>query len=85
MSANTMLATSVDIECLFSHDRMILSHMCNCLSAQSVHVILCLSLSSWSPEDFIKNTDTQKLATMEEIEGDHDIILEEEWDHIDID
>ena len=29
--------------------------------------------------------DTQKLVTMDKIEGDCDIVLEQDWDHIDVD
>ena len=75
-----MIATSVDVECLFSHGRVLLSHIRNCLSSQSVHALLCLG--SWSVAGFIKSADVQKLEPFREIEGNEDVELAEGWDSI---
>ncbi|KAI6095601.1 hypothetical protein EDD16DRAFT_1492217, partial [Pisolithus croceorrhizus] len=75
-------ATSVDVECLFSHGHILLLHTQNQLSAQSVWALLCLS--SWSADGFIKTVDIHKLATLDEIEGDDDIELMPDWDAITI-
>ena len=64
----------VNVECLFSHGQIVLLNMYNHLSAQSVHAILCLG--SWSAQGFSKDSDIQKLAVMDEIEGYLNIVLE---------
>ncbi|KIM50708.1 hypothetical protein SCLCIDRAFT_58109, partial [Scleroderma citrinum Foug A] len=51
----TIPATSVDVECLFSKGCILLPHLCNRLSAQSTHALLCLG--SWSQLGFVKNED----------------------------
>ena len=70
-------ATSVDIECLFSHGCILLSHTRNCLSAQSIRALLCLRL--WSVEGFVQSADLKKVADLKDIEGDGG------WDTINID
>ncbi|KIM53770.1 hypothetical protein SCLCIDRAFT_138316 [Scleroderma citrinum Foug A] len=79
----TIPATSIDIECLFSHGHILLSHMRNCLSAQSIHALLCLR--SWSVERFVKSAGLQKIADLEDINGDEDVELMKGWDAINID
>lgn len=61
---------------------MILSHMRNRLSSQSVRAILCLG--SWSVDAFVGRADLQELASLEEIVGDEDVVLEEDWDGIEV-
>ncbi|KIM54667.1 hypothetical protein SCLCIDRAFT_136230, partial [Scleroderma citrinum Foug A] len=39
----TIPATSIDVEWLFSRGRLLLSHVCSQLSAQSTCALLCLS------------------------------------------
>ncbi|KIK20643.1 hypothetical protein PISMIDRAFT_105397, partial [Pisolithus microcarpus 441] len=78
----TIPATSVDVEHLFSHGCILLSHTQSHLSAQSVWALLCLS--SWSVDGFIKSADIHKLTTLDEIEGDSDIELMPGWDAITI-
>ena len=75
-----MIATSVDVECLFSCGRVLLSHTRNRLSTQSICALLCLR--SWSIEGFVKNADVQKLEPFGEIEGNEDVELAEGWDSI---
>lgn len=75
-----MLATSVDVERLFSRGRMLLSHTRNRLSSQSIRAILCLG--SWGFHTFVGSTDLQKLASLQDIEGDEDVVLDDNWDGI---
>ena len=53
-------ATSVDVERLFSKGCILLPHLCNCLSAQLTHALLCLG--SWSQLGFVKNEDIKKVV-----------------------
>jgi hypothetical protein len=48
-------ATSTDIECTFSHGRLLLLYVCNCLSAKSTRALLCLGY--WSNASFVKDDD----------------------------
>ena len=79
----SVTAPSVDIERLFSHGCILLSHTWNRLSAQSIHTLLCLC--SWSVEGFVQSADLKKVADLEEIEGDGDVQLTKGWDTINID
>jgi hypothetical protein len=47
------IATSADVERLFSQGHLLLLHICNRLSAKSTRAILCLG--SWSLLGFIKD------------------------------
>jgi hypothetical protein len=58
-----LLATSVDVERLFSCGWVILSHMRSCLSIASTRALLCLS--SWS----LMDKDVLAVAWLDEIEG----------------
>ena len=75
-----MIATSVDVERLFSCGHVLLSHTCNRLSSQSIHALLCLR--SWSVAGFVKSANVQKLEPFGEIEGNEDVELAEGWDSI---
>nr|VWP01875.1 Non-specific serine/threonine protein kinase (EC [Ganoderma boninense] len=81
----TIPATSVDVERVFSRGRLLLSHICNRLSAQSTRAILCLG--SWAQAGFVKPADERKVTQLEEIDnGDEeasDYEMEEGWDAID--
>ena len=79
----SVTATSVDVERLFSHSRILLSHTWNRLSAQSICALLCLR--SWSVEGFVQSADLKKAADLEDIEGDGDVQLTKGWDTINID
>ena len=73
-------ATSVDVECIFSHGRLLLSHVRSRLSAQSTQALLCLG--SWSLAGMVKDEDVSKVAVMADVEGDDELELEEGWDTI---
>ncbi|KIK33146.1 hypothetical protein CY34DRAFT_100124 [Suillus luteus UH-Slu-Lm8-n1] len=75
----TIPATSVDVEHIFSCGRLILSHVCNRLSAQSTRALLCVGF--WSSMGFVKDNDVKAVATMADVEGD-DRVMEDGWDDI---
>lgn len=76
-----MVATSIDVERLFSRGRNVLSHVRNHLSSQSVHALLCLG--SWSLVGLVKDMDIRKVVVLDEVNGDNDVVLPEGWDAID--
>jgi hAT family C-terminal dimerisation region len=75
------LATSVDVERVFSKGRLLLSHVRSRLSAQTTRAILCLG--SWSLQGFVKDSDARAIAMLPDVEGDDlDFEMEEGWDKI---
>ena len=62
------IATSVDIEHVFSRGRLLLSHVRSHLSAQSTHSLLCVG--NWSVRSFIKDSDVEVVAMMHDIYED---------------
>jgi hypothetical protein len=75
-----LLATSVDVERVFSHGHLILSHVHSQLSAQSTWALICLG--SWSLLGLVKDSDVLAVGTLDEVEGDEEPELEDGWDHI---
>jgi hypothetical protein len=73
------IATSTDVERIFSQGRILLSHICNQLSSQSIRALMCLE--SWSRLGLVKDKDIFAVTVLAEIEGDEDA-LEEGWDAI---
>ncbi|KIK80534.1 hypothetical protein PAXRUDRAFT_126440, partial [Paxillus rubicundulus Ve08.2h10] len=73
-------ATSVDVECLFSHGRILLSHIRNRLSVQTIRALLCLK--SWSQLGLVKDADVRKVAAMDDVEGKEEVELPVGWDVI---
>ncbi|OJA12661.1 hypothetical protein AZE42_13159 [Rhizopogon vesiculosus] len=78
----TIPATSVDVEHLFSHGRLLLTHVHSCLSAESTHALLCLS--AWSHLNLVKTEDVLKVATLPDVQGDAEVELEDGWDRINV-
>jgi hypothetical protein len=76
---NYLLATSVDVERLFSRGRLLLSHVRSRLTAQSTRALLCLGL--WSQLNLIKNEDVLKVTSLPDVKVDEEE-LDEGWDHI---
>lgn len=74
------VATSVDVERLFSHGRLILSHVRSRLSAQSTRALLCLGY--WSLLNLVKTEDVLKVASLADVEGSDEQELEDGWDKI---
>lgn len=77
-SADISVATSVDIERVFSRGRIILPHLRNGLSAQSIRAILCLG--EWSLMGLIKDSDVEDAVKGPAVDGDADVELEDGWD-----
>ncbi|KIK20438.1 hypothetical protein PISMIDRAFT_105800 [Pisolithus microcarpus 441] len=72
-------AMSVGVECTFSQGHVLLSHVCNCLSAQTTCSLLCLS--QWSSLDLIANKDLESVTLLLEVNGD-EVEMAEGWDNI---
>ena len=76
-----VIATSVQVEWLFSHGQILLLHTCNCLSGQTTHALLCLR--DWSSKGFVKNEDIKTVSNMDEVqEDDESEHMPEGWDSI---
>ena len=73
-------ATSIDVEHLFSCSRLLLSHVCSRLSAQSTHALLCLGM--WSERNLVMDDGVKRVSELQDVEGDHEVTLEDGWDHI---
>jgi hypothetical protein len=76
---NTFTATSTDVERVFSQGRLLLSHVRNRLSSQSIRALMCLG--NWSLLGLVKDKDITAVTALAEIEGDKEE-LEEGWDSI---
>ena len=74
-----MIATSVDVEQVFSKGRLILSHIRNRLTVASMCALMCLG--AWSKLGLVRDADLLAAATLPEVKED-----EEEfnvgWDYI---
>lgn len=73
-------ASTVDIERLFSRGRLLLSHICNHLSAENTRALLCVG--NWSRKGFIKDDDI--LAIIKQHDADEQDSVEPGWDRITI-
>jgi hypothetical protein len=72
------LATTVDVERVFSQGRLVLSHVRSRLSVQSMRALLCLGV--WSCLRLVKDSDI-KAALGDEVVGEEDE-LPTDWDTI---
>ncbi|KIK99619.1 hypothetical protein PAXRUDRAFT_131664, partial [Paxillus rubicundulus Ve08.2h10] len=50
---------------------ILLSHVCNWLSAQTIWALLCPK--SWCQLDLVKDADVRKIAAMDDIEGKEEV------------
>ncbi|GLB35657.1 hypothetical protein LshimejAT787_0212220 [Lyophyllum shimeji] len=80
------LATSVDVERVFSLGRLQLTHVRNRMATQTTRALLCLG--RWSLMGFIHDEDILKVVTLPEVpeeEGDSegDVLMPDGWDDID--
>jgi len=66
------LAMSVEVEQMFSHDHLILSHVQSSLLSLSTHMLLCLGY--WSQLDFIKADDLERVVKLPEIMDDKGVL-----------
>ena len=79
-SNNALLATSVDVERIFSRSRLVLSHVRSRLSAQSTRALLCLG--TWSLLGLVKDNDVLAVTVLDDVEGSEECELEDGWDCI---
>ena len=63
-----LLATSIDIEHLFSCGQLLLSHVCSHLSIDSTRALLCLG--TWSHLGLVKNEDILKVGMLPEVDDE---------------
>ena len=61
------IATSIEVEQLFSHGCLILSHTRSWLSVALTQALLCLG--SWSCLGLVWDEDLEAIANMNEVEG----------------
>jgi hypothetical protein len=61
------IATSVDVERVFSKGRLVLSHVRNGLSVQSTRALMCLN--AWSPMGLVKDKDVMEAARLPDVNG----------------
>ena len=77
----SQLATSVDIERMFSQGRLLLSHVCSRLSVQSTHALLCVGV--WSLLGYVKDSDAKGVIVLPELRADEkEEELKLDWDKI---
>lgn len=76
-----ILATSVNVERVFSKGRILLSHLRSRLSVQSTRALMCVG--EWSSKGFVKSKDIDVAMEVPEVEGEQDD-LKEEWDVIEM-
>jgi hypothetical protein len=76
-----LLATSVDVERLFSRGRLLLSHVRSRLSAQSTRALLCLGY--WSRLNLVRTEDVTQVSALPDVEGDEEE-PEDGWDRIEV-
>jgi len=75
------LATSVDVERVFSQGRLLLSHVCSRLSVQSTCALMCLGV--WSCFGYVKDSDIKAVMILPQVpanEKEEELALG--WDSI---
>ena len=70
---------SVDVEHVFRHGRLVLSHVCSHMSVQTTCALLCLN--SWIKHGYMKNHDVLSVTSQPEI--DEEVALDLNWDKFD--
>lgn len=78
----TFLATSVNVERIFSKGRILLSHLRSRLSVQSTRALMCVG--EWSLMGFVKDSDLTAVAALPEVDGEEEE-LGQDWDAIIVD
>ncbi len=73
------LATTVDVERVFSRGHLILPHIHNCLAVQSTCTLLCVG--TWSLLGLVKDSDIKMSVGKDDIVGEEDD-LPKNWDVI---
>ena len=77
VTSSSLLATSVDVEHIFSSGGLLLSHVHSRLASQSIQVAICLG--SWSKQGQVKESDVFAVTILDEVEGDEEPELKEGW------
>jgi hypothetical protein len=67
------------MEHVFSKGRILLSHIQNCLSMQSIHALMCLG--NWSKLAYVRDQDILVVIMLPDVEGDEED-LQDGWDTI---
>ena len=60
--SSLFIATSVDVERVFSQGRIVLSHLRNRLSVMSTRAVMCLGV--WSCLGYVKDSDIKAAVTL---------------------
>ena len=76
---DTSLATSVNVEHIFSKGCILLSHLRSRLSVQSTRALMCVG--EWSLMGFVKDSDLIAAAALPEVDGEEEE-LGQDWDTI---
>lgn len=71
------IATSVDVERVFSKGRLVLSHVRNRLSVESTRALMCLG--AWSRLDLVKSEDVLAAAKLPDVKPG-EVEMYDEWD-----
>ena len=74
-----MVATSVDVERVFSKGRLVLSHIRNRLTVASTRALMCLG--AWSKLGLVRDADLLAAAALPEVKEDEDE-FNVGWDYI---
>ena len=74
-----MIATSVDVERVFSKGRLVLSHIRNRLTVASTRALMCLG--AWSKLGLVRDADLLAAATLPDVMEDEDE-FNIGWDYI---
>ena len=77
-----MLATSTDVERVFSKGRLVLSHIRNRLSVASTRALMCLG--AWTKLGLVHDADIRAAAVLPDLEGEEEE-LQLGWDYISFD
>ena len=75
------LATSIDVERIFSRGRLLLSHTRSRLSMQTTRAVLCVG--QWCVQKLVKTEDVVAVSKLNDEEGDEEE-MEDGWDMIKI-
>ena len=78
----TIPATSVAVERVFSHGWLLLTHVRNGMSAQTLRSVMCLG--EWSMLGLVKDKDAMAVTSLPEVDEGvvGDVDMEEGWDAI---
>jgi len=74
-----LLATTVDVEQVFSRGQLVLLYVYNCLAIQSTHASLYVSI--WSLLGLVKDSNIRMSVGKDDVVGEEDD-LPENWDAI---